>query len=190
MGSFFRQLEPEFEIANDPIGTLLLGENLLRRSVGGVHVGGCLSGLWLPPHVERRKLSRTTNTRCGWKCPIQYTGIMPPTCNTSDSARNERNEQTNNWCGWDCASRIFFKLDSCFFACAERNHASGWCRWKVLESCSRTEDVITYENNRCGVCQNNRCGVCRCLPLARLWTTPIDVGCAVASHWLVYGRLQ
>jgi len=109
MDCFFRQLEPEFEIANDPIGTLLLGENLLRRSVGGVHVGGCLSGLWLPPHVERRKLSRTTtNTRCGWKCPIQYTGIMPPTCNTSDSARNERNERTNNWCGWDCASWIFF----------------------------------------------------------------------------------
>jgi hypothetical protein len=36
---------------------------------------------------------------------------------------------------------------------------------------------------------SNRCGVCRCLPLARLWTTPIDVGCAVASHCLVYGRL-
>jgi hypothetical protein len=58
----------------------------------------------------------------------------------------------------------------------------GMVSMKVLESCSRTEDVITYENNRCGVCRNNRCGVCRCLPLARLWTTPIDVGCAVASH--------
>ncbi len=65
--------------------------------------------------------------------------------------------------------------------CGKKSYV-GMVSMKVLESCSRTEDVITYENNRCGVCRNNRCGVCRCLPLARLWTTPIDVGCAVASH--------
>ncbi len=66
MGSFFRQLEPEFEIANDPIGTLLLGENLLRRSVGGVHVGGVPVGPLTTTTCRKKKVIPNNNEHEMW----------------------------------------------------------------------------------------------------------------------------
>ncbi len=100
--------------------------------------------------------------------PIQFTGIMPPTCNTSDNAQNERTKRTNNWCGWwdCCASWFIFYSIHASSPCAERNYGSGGvCQWKYLSHALVRKTLS---------CTSNTCGVCRCLVYRRLNSTRLD----------------
>jgi hypothetical protein len=145
----------------------------------GLHVGGCLSGLWLP-HVERRKLSRTRTRDVGVNVRLNlrelYASHLQQKLSCTERT-NERNKRTNNWCGWDCCASRFIFLYSIHASSHVRKEIRGrdGVPMKVLESCSRTGKRY------------------------HVWT--IDVGCAVAasfiddSTWLdstrlVYERLS
>jgi hypothetical protein len=156
MGSFFRQLEPEFEIANDQSVLSSVKICYQGRWVGymwGVPVGPLTTTCRKKKVIPNNKHKMWVEVRelC---LPLATQVIMHGT--------NETNGQTID-VGGIVPVEFFFARFLLLRMCGKKL-CVGMVSMKVLESCFRTEDVITYET--------------------------IDVGCAIASRCLVYGRLH
>lgn len=148
--SFFRQLGPDFEIGDDNQSVLSSVKSCYEGWWVGYMWGAFVAPLTTTctkeesyPEHEQEMWVKVSHSMYGELCFLQ---LATQAIIHGMNKWTKRTKQKNNWCGWDCASLFFFKTRFMLLPMCGKKLWVGMVPMKVLESCSRTENVITYEH--------------------------------------------